>query len=118
MLVGRLRDGRVSVLFADMVARGRGVSRRCQPNGRRSGFDPCMPGWFGVGRLACGLFTVKWRVQLRCGWCVVVLAASWSARSAWVSLPLPVVVLSNVVCAAHTSVVALASCVLVGSRAA
>ena len=86
MLVGRLRDGRVTVLFADMVAGRRGASRRCQPDGRRSRFDPCMPGWFGVGRLACGLFTVRWRLQLRCGRCMVVLAASWLARSAWVSL--------------------------------
>ena len=85
MLVGWLRDGRVTVLFADMVVSGRGASRRRQPDGRRSRFDPCMPGWFGVGRLACGLFTVEWRLQLRCGRCVVVLAASWSAWSAWVS---------------------------------
>ena len=86
MLVGWLRDGRVTGLFADMVAGGRGASQRCQPDGRRSRFDPCMHGWFGVGRLACGLFTVKRRLQLRCGRCMVVLAASWSARSAWVSL--------------------------------
>ena len=85
MLVGRLRDGKVTVLFADMVAGGRGASRRRQPDGRRSRFDPCMLGWFGVGRLAFGLFTVKWRLQLRCGRCAVVVAASWSAWSAWVS---------------------------------
>ena len=85
MLVGRLRDGRVTVLFADMVASGRGASRRRQPDGRRSRFDRCMHGWFGVGRLVCGLFTVKWRLQLRCCRCAVVLAASWSAWSAWVS---------------------------------
>ena len=86
ILVGQLRDGRLTVLFPDMVAGGRGASGRCQPDGRRSCFDPCMPGWFDVGRLACGLFTVKWRLQLRCGRCMVVLATSWSARSAWVSL--------------------------------
>ena len=86
MLVGRLRDGRVTVLFADMVAGGRGASRRRQPDGRRSRFDLCMLGWFGVGWLAFGLFTVKWWLQLRCGRCVVVLVASWSALSAWVSL--------------------------------
>ena len=85
MLVGRLRDGRVTVLFSDMVAGGRGPSRRRQPDGRRSRFDPCMLGWFGLGRLVCGLFTVKWRLQLRCCRCAVVLAASWSAWSAWVS---------------------------------
>ena len=85
MLVGRLRACRVTVLFADMVAGGRGASWRRQPDGRRSRFDPCMLGWFGVGRLACGLFTVKWPLQLRWGRCVVVLAGSWSAWSAWVS---------------------------------
>ena len=85
MWVGWLRDGRITVLFAEKVACGRGVSRRRQPNGHRSSFDPCMPGWFGVGRLACGLFTVKWRLQLRRGRCAVVLAASWSAWCAWVS---------------------------------
>ena len=85
MLVGRLRDGRVTVLFADMVVGGRGAPWCRQPDGRRSRFDPCTPGWFGVGRLACGLFTVKWRLQLRCGRCAVVLAASWSAWSAWFS---------------------------------
>ena len=85
MPVGRLRDGTVTVLFADMVAGGRGASRRRQLDGPRSRFDPCMPGWFGVGRPACGLLTVKWRLQLRCGRCAVVLAASWSAWSARVS---------------------------------
>ena len=85
MLVGRLRGGSVTGSFADMVAGGRGAPRCHQPDGRRSCFDPCTPGWFGVGRLACGLFTVKWRLQLRCGRCKVVLAASWSAWS--VSVP-------------------------------
>ena len=85
MLVGRLRDGRVTVLFANMVAGGRGAPRCRQPDGRRSRFDPCTPGWFGVGRLACGLFTVKWRLQLRCGRCTVLLAASWLAWSVWAS---------------------------------
>ena len=85
MLVGRLRDGRGTVLFADMVVGGRGAPLCRRPDRRRSCFDPCTPGWYGVGRLACGLFTVKWRLQLRRGQCVVVLAASWSAWSAWVS---------------------------------
>ena len=67
-----------------MVVGGRGAPRCRQPIGRRSRFDPCTPGWFGVGRLACGLFTIKWRLQLRCGRCAVVLAASWSACFAWV----------------------------------
>ena len=36
---------------------------------------------------ACvGLFTVKWRLQLRCCWFAVVLAASWWAWFAWVPL--------------------------------
>ena len=86
MLVGRLCDARVTVLFADMVASGRGASWRRQPDERHSRFDQCMLGSFGVGRLACGLFTVMWRLQLRCGRCAVVLAASWSAWSALVSL--------------------------------
>ena len=68
-----------------MVVGGRGAPRCRQPVGRCSCFDPCTPGWFGVGRLACGLFTVKWQLQLRCSRCAVVLAASWSAWSAWVS---------------------------------
>ena len=68
-----------------MVAGGHGASRRRQPDGRCSCFDPCKPGWFGVGRLACGVFTVKWRLQLCCGRCAVAAAASLSAWSAWVS---------------------------------
>ena len=52
--------------------------------GRRFPSDPCMPGQFGVGRLACGLFMVtSWQLQWFC-WCAVVLAASWSACSALV----------------------------------
>ena len=77
-------DSRCSVVFVGTVACGRGAPR-CRPAvARRSRFDPCTPGWFGVGRLACGLFTVMWRLQLRCGWCVVVAAASWSAGFVWV----------------------------------
>ena len=85
-LVGRVCNGRVrcSAVFVGMVVGGRGSPRCRQPVGRRSCFDPCTPGWFGVGRLACGLFMVKWWLQLRCGWCAVVLAASWSAWFAWV----------------------------------
>ena len=64
---------------------GRGAPRCHQPDGRRSRVDLCTPGWFGVGRLACGLFTVRWQLQLRCGRCAVVSAASWSAWFAWVS---------------------------------
>ena len=75
-----------SAVFVGMVVGGRGAPRCCQPVGRRSRFDPCMPGWFGVGRLACGLFTVKWWLQLWCGWCAVVVAVSWSAGFLWVPL--------------------------------
>ena len=84
MLVGRLRDGRVTISFVDMVVSGRGAPRCRQPVVRRSRFDPCTPGWFGVGRLARVPFAVKWRLQLQCGWCAVVLAASWSAWFVWV----------------------------------
>ena len=49
---------RCSVVFVGMVVGGRGAACCRQPMGRRSCFDPCMPGWLGVGRLACGLFIV------------------------------------------------------------
>ena len=103
-LVGLLRGRRV---FVDMVVGRRGAPRCRQPVGRRSRFDPCTPGWFGVGRPACGLFTVKCFGRLMvCLVCVgfVVL--------------LPLVVSPNLVCAAGTSVSALASCVVVGPSAA
>ena len=71
-------------MFVGMVVRGRGAPRFRQPVGRRSRFDPCMPGWFGVGRLTCGLFMVMpWPLPWFC-WCTVVLATSWSACSALV----------------------------------
>ena len=53
-----------SAVFVGTIVGGRGAPGCCQPVGRRFRFDPCTPGWFGVGRLACGLFTVKWRLQL------------------------------------------------------
>ena len=179
-------------VFVGMVVSGRGAPRCRNSVGRRSRFNPCTPGWFGVGRLACGLFTVMWRLQLWCGWCAVVAAASWSVAwrqshgfirglgrrrawhttvspTRWTPFPfgpvhawlvscwpacvwsvygqvaaaaavwsvrgclghlmvglvcmgfvalLPVVVSLNVVCAAGTSVSALASCVLLGPSAA
>ena len=49
-------------------------------------FRPVHAWLVGVGRLACGLFTVKWWLQLWCCWFAVVLAASWSAWFAWVPL--------------------------------
>ena len=88
-----------------MVVGGRGAPRCRQRFGRPSRFDPCTPGWFGVGRLACGLFSVKWRLQLRCCWFAVVLAASWSAWFAWVP--------PNVVYAAGMSLSVLVSGVVV-----
>ena len=87
-LVGRVCIGSVMV-FCCVRGHGRLRARRTTVSptlGRRSRFDPCTPRWFGVGRLACGLFTVKWRLQRRCCWFAVVLAASWSACFAWVPL--------------------------------
>ena len=75
-----------SAVFVGTIVSGRGAPRCCQPVGRRFRFDPCTPGWFGVGRLASGLFTVKWWLQLWCGWCAVVVAASWSTGFVWVPL--------------------------------
>ena len=113
MLVGRLRDGRVTFLFVGMVVGGRGAPWCRQPVGRRSRFDPCTPGWFGVGRLACGLFMVKWRLQLRCGLRAVVLAASWSAWFAWVPSRCCRWSYRRMLCVAGTSVSVVVSCVLV-----
>ena len=64
--------------FLGMVAGGRGASWCRQPMGRRSRFDPWMPGWFGVGRLACGLFTVGSFFLQQFGWCPAVSAPLWS----------------------------------------
>ena len=77
---------RCAVVLLGMVNSGRGAPRCRHPVGRRSRFDPCTPGWFGVGRLACGLLMVMWRLQLPCGWCAVVAAASWPAGFVWVPL--------------------------------
>ena len=97
-----------------MVAGGRGAPRCCHLVGRRSRFNPCTPGWFGVGRLACGLFMITWRLQLRCGWFAVVAAASQSAGFVWGSVALlPVVLSSNPAHVAGTFVSVLVSCVLV-----
>ena len=79
--------GRVCIGSVAVLCCVRGYGRRCCHSvWRRFRFDPCTPGWFGVGRLACGLFTVKWWLQLWCGWCAVVVAASWSAWFVWVLL--------------------------------
>ena len=65
--------------FGDMVAGGRGASCCRQLIGPSSRFDPCMPGRFGVGWLACGLFTFGWFLLHQFGRYPVVSAALWSA---------------------------------------
>ena len=76
-LVGRSFNCRISAL--GMVAGGRGASWCPQPMGRRFRFNPCMPGWFSVGRLACRLFTVGSFFLQQFGWYPGVSAALWSA---------------------------------------
>ena len=70
-------------MFVGMVAGGGGASWCRQPMGRWSCFDPCMPGWFGVGRLACGLFIVGLFFLQQFGWYPVVSATLWSACASW-----------------------------------
>ena len=69
--------------FVGMVASRHGASCCCQPMGRRSRFDPCMPDQFGVGWLACGLFTVESFFLQQFGRYPVVSAALWSACASW-----------------------------------
>ena len=76
---------RCSVVFVGMVADGGGAAGCRRPVRRRSRLDPCMPAYFGVGRLARGLFMVKLWLLQRFSWCMVVLAASWLACLALVS---------------------------------
>ena len=71
------------VVFVGMVVGGCGASWCRQPMGRRSSFDACMPRWFGVGRLACGLFIVRSFYLQQFGWYMVVLAVLWSACPSW-----------------------------------
>ena len=47
-----------SVVLVGMAVGRRGTACCYQPMGRRSRFEPCMPGRLDVGRLACGLFIV------------------------------------------------------------
>ena len=68
-------------MFVGMVVGGRGATCCHQAMGPRSCFDPCMPGLSGVGRLACDLFIIALLLLQQFGWCMVVLAASWSACS-------------------------------------
>ena len=89
-----------------MVVDGRGAACCCQPRGRRSRFDPCMPGRLGVGRLACGLFIVgslprssligsqlcsprrcSWTMFLLSSWFVLRVAAACLSGAVAVSLP-------------------------------
>ena len=72
------------VVSVGMVVGGRGAPWCCKPVGRRSRFHPCMPGWFGVGRLACGLFIVRSFSLQQFGWYMVVLAALQLACSLFV----------------------------------
>ena len=54
----RMAESRLCGAFLGMVAGGHGAACCRQHMGRRSRFDPCMPGRLGVGWLACGLFIV------------------------------------------------------------
>ena len=68
-LVGRLMvESGCYGAFVGMVTGGRGASWCRQPMGHRSRCDPCMPGWFGVARLLCGLFIVGSSFLQRFGW--------------------------------------------------
>ena len=85
-LVGRVRNGRVAVFCC---VRGYGRRRAWRTTVSPTCWTPFLfrpvHAWFvWCGWLACGLFMVSWRLQLRCGWCAVVLAASWLAWFAWV----------------------------------
>ena len=73
-LVGQffMVESRRCGVFPGMVVGGRGASWCRQPMGCPSRFGPCMPGWFGVGRLACGLFIVGWLFLQHFGWYQVV----------------------------------------------
>ena len=70
---------RCSVVSVAMVVGGRGAAWCRPPAERRSGFDPCMPGYFGVDLYSCGLFAVGSPFLQRFRWCMVVLAALRSA---------------------------------------
>ena len=80
-LGGRSFNGRISACcaFVGMVAGRRGASWCREPMKRRSRFNVCMPGWFGVGRLACGLFIIGSFLLQQFGWYPAVSAALWSA---------------------------------------
>ena len=66
-----------------MVIGGRRAPWCRQPVGCHSRSDPCMPGWFGVGQLTCGLYIVGSFSLHQFGWCLVVSAALRSACTSW-----------------------------------
>ena len=72
--------------FVGKVVDGRYASWCCQPMGRRSRFNPCMPGWFGVGRLACSLLIVASFLLQEFGWYTVVLAPYGRLLRRWVDV--------------------------------
>ena len=69
------------LVSAGMVAGECGAQSSLPPAGRRSPFDPCMPGWCGACRLVCSLSVVALTFLQRFVWWLVVSAASWSACS-------------------------------------
>ena len=114
MLVGRLCDGRVKILFLDMVVGGRGapvLPTRWTPFPFRP-VHPwlvwCWPAcvWSVYGQVAAA--AAMWLVRGCLGRLMVGLVCVGSVAL------LPVVVSRNVVCAAGTSVSVLVSCDLVG----
>ena len=72
-------ESRRCAAFVGMVADKHGTSLCRQPTLCRSRFDPCMAGWFGVGRLACGLFIVWSFFLQQFGWYPAGSATLWSA---------------------------------------
>ena len=84
-LVGRVCIGSVAV-FCCVRGYSRQWAWRTTVLPTRLAPFPFRPVHAWLGRLACGLFTVKWWLQLWCGWCAVVVDASWSAGFVWVLL--------------------------------
>ena len=76
---------RCACVSVGLVVGGRGSPWCRQPVGHRSRIDPCMSGWFDVGRLASGLFTVASLLPQLFGWCLGMSSALWSACASLVS---------------------------------